>query len=231
MSQAQYNGLLSTIQAIPDAETLSPNMPVATFLQEAADLAVWNTPDQSALVAVGVPQATFDGFQDRIGALRYAESQWSKERNSQEEARQQWNTELPEALTLKNQLEHGFRFAFRSRQDLLTKVRQIEAGSGSADFVQDLSDLSVLGKANVPLLEAISLDPILLDTAEAKATEMSNLLAAMNGERAEGNVTIVIRNKAYTYLKQADDEIRAAGKYVFWKNEQRRKGYLKKYYK
>ena len=68
-------------------------------------------------------------------------------------------------------------------------------------MIQDLSDLSVLGKANQPLL------------------------AAMNGERAENNSAKTIRDKAYTLLKKAVDEIREAGKYVFWKNPDRLKGY------
>ncbi|MEQ9307766.1 MAG: hypothetical protein RJQ14_27900 [Marinoscillum sp.] len=57
-----------------------------------------------------------------------------------------------------------------------------------------------------------------LDTAESMCSEMSGLLAAMNGERAVNNSSKTTRDKAYTFLKRAMDEIREAGKYVFWKN-------------
>ena len=60
---------------------------------------------------------------------------------------------------------------------------------------------------------------------------MSILLATMNGERHDSSGIIAVRNKSYTYLKQAIDEIREAGKYVFWKDKQRLKGYHIQYFK
>lgn len=201
MSKQNYDALLAEIEAIPEAETKIPNMPIDKFSQEAANLEVWSTDDVAALTTVGVAQATFDSIIPKIDALRYAQSTWMKDRYSKEEARQEWDTESPIALELKNELEHAFRFAFRQRPDLLNKVKAIEEGSGNEDLIQDLSDLSVLGKANQPLL------------------------AAMNGERAENNSAKTIRDKAYTLLKKAVGEIREAGKYVFWKNPDRLKGY------
>jgi len=37
---------------------------------------------------------------------------------------------------------------------------------------------------------------------------------------------MIIRDKAYTYMKQAVDEIRECGKFVFWRNPDRLKGYM-----
>ena len=34
-----------------------------------------------------------------------------------------------------------------------------------------------------------------------------------------------MRDKAYTHLKQAVDQVRECGQYVFWRNEARLKGY------
>ena len=61
--------------------------------------------------------------------------------------------------------------------------------------------------------------------------KMSKLLTAMNGDRADNNGSKKMRDKAYTYLKEAVDEIRAGGKYVFWKNEKRLKGYRSEYHR
>ncbi|MEQ8471570.1 MAG: hypothetical protein RIC35_10305 [Marinoscillum sp.] len=38
------------------------------------------------------------------------------------------------------------------------------------------------------------------------------------------------RDKAYTFLKRAVDEIREAGKYVFWKDPKRLQGYRSLYH-
>ena len=231
MSKENFESVQASIEAIEDAETKVPNMPVDTFLQEAANLHEWSKADQPQLLAVGIPQELFDELPTRTGALRYTQSVWMKERYSQDEARQEWEQKSPDAIALKDSLEHSFRFAFRRRPDLLTKVQAIEEGTGNADMVQDLSDLAVLGKANLPLLEAINFDTTQLDTAETQATEMSQLLAIMNGERVNNNAAKITRDKAYTYLKQAVDEIREAGKFVFWKDEKRLRGYRSQYFR
>lgn len=229
MSKENYDALLPEIVAISVADTKIPNMPVDKYLQEAADLEVWSVPDKPQLIAVGVPEATFTALPIRIGALRYAQSNWNKDRYSKEEAAQEWAIKSPVAEELRNEIEHAFRFAFRARPDLLSKVHLIEEGTGNQDLVQDLSDLAVLGNANLPLLQAISFDVAKLATASDSSAELAGLLAAMNGERNDTNSSKQTRDQAYTLLKMAVDQIREAGKYVFWKDPKRVKGYYSKY--
>lgn len=87
-----------------------------------------------------------------------------------------------------------------------------------------------MGKANTELLEAIKFNLTLLDSTAQKADEMSALLGAVNGDRANYNATLTIRNQAYTHLKFAMDEIRQGGKFAFWKNKDRLNGYTSSYY-
>jgi len=42
---------------------------------------------------------------------------------------------------------------------------------------------------------------------------------------------MIIRDQAFTYLKLAVDEIRECGKFAFWRNPDRLKGYISKYWK
>jgi hypothetical protein len=231
MSKENYESLLPEIEAISDGDTKVPNMPVDKYIQEAANLEVWCEPDISQLSAVGVAQTTFDSLPIKIGALRYAQSVWMKDRHSREEAQLQWDTEFLVALEMKNELEHGFRFGFRNRPDLLSKVHAIEEGTGNEDLVQDLSNLAVLGKANLALLTTIGITEAKLTAAESKSTEMSGLLALMTGERTENNSAKILRDKFYTLLKQSVDDIREAGKFVFWKDAKRLKGYKSAYFR
>lgn len=225
MSKESYEALQPEIEAIPAAAIKIPNMPIDKFVQEAANLKVWSAEDQPVLLAVGVPQATFDALEPRTGALRHIQSVWLKDHHGQEEARREWNEKSPAASELKDELEHAFRYAFRHRPDLLSKVQVIEKGSGHADLVQDLSDLAVLGNANLPLLTGIAFDTTKLATSSTMSGVLSELLARMNGERADLSNTKILRDKAYTLLKNTMDEIREAGKYAFWKDKQRQKGY------
>lgn len=230
MSKINFETLQAEIEAISGVEIKKPNMPVEKYVQEAANLEVWSAEDQAQLVAVGVSAGIFNALPVRTGALRYTQSVWTKERHTKEEAQQQWTKQAPLAVELKDRLEHTCRFAFRERPDLLNKIHEIEQGNGNADLVQDLSDLSVLGEANVELLSAIGFDIAVLAEAATLSQALSNLLAQVNGEQTDGNVTKVIRDQAYTLLKRSVDEIHSAGKFVFWKDKQRLKGYQSAYF-
>ncbi len=231
MLKENFEALEAIIEAIPDEETLIPNMPIDVFVQEVYDLHEWSQEDQPALVNVGLSQALFDDLPVRAGALRYAQSLWMKERYSKEEAQKEWDQQEPIAEELHDDLEADFRFAFRRRPDMSAKVRAIEEGSGYADLVQDLSDLAVLGNANLPLLESINFDATQLQTASTMSTELATLLAKANGEKIENSGAKQLRDKAYTYCKQAIDEIREAGKYVHRKNDEHLKGYYSRYWR
>jgi hypothetical protein len=74
-------------------------------------------------------------------------------------------------------------------------------------------------------------DVKLLTTAATMADELSALLALANGTNGGDASAKATRDKAYTNMKQAMDEIRKTGQYVFWRDEERRKGYLSAYFK
>ncbi len=98
-------------------------------------------------------------------------------------------------------------------------------------MLQDLSDLSVLGKKNSTLLKAVGLDTKVLTEAAEKADELSALLALANGEAGDDGDIKSLRDKAYSYMKAAVDEIRATGQYAFWRDDDRKKGYVSYYFK
>lgn len=230
-NKEDYNAKLDAINAIPNDQIQVPAMPVDIFLQEAEDTYHWSITDAAQLATVGITQEMIDDIPVRAGALREAQSIWFKDRYSQEEAQQEWKIQSPEAFDLRDELLHIFYFAFRKDEVLLNRVRAIAEGDSNADMIQDLNDLAVLGKANIDAVKAVGAKPALLDQAATKADEMANLLAAANGDRAEQSETKTIRDKAYTHLKQLIDEVREAGRFLFWRNPDRYKGYTSKYRK
>ncbi|MDN3670787.1 hypothetical protein QWY93_15810 [Echinicola jeungdonensis] len=231
MSKENYESCLEDLNDIPNEEVREPAIPVDIYVQEAADLAVWVEDEKEAMKKAGMDWKLAVRLPELAGTLRYAQSLWMKEFNTQEEARRKWELKSPEAFELKNDLEADCRFAFRKRPDLLAKVQQVEDGTSHADMVQDLSDLAALGNANLSLLQAIGVSVEKLQMAEASASEMSKFLAQMNGESATNNEAKIIRDKAYTLLKRAVDEVRDTGKYVFRKNPEKLKGFTSAYYR
>ena len=232
MSKENFEAKQATLEAIPAADVKQPNLPIDVFLQEAEDLVVWAVDDKEALEAKGlVWTATVEDIPARAGALRYAQAVWMKERYSQEEAIRQWKEQSPQAYQFRDDLLADFRFAYRKNPELISRVRAIAEGRGDADMIQDLSDISVLGKANPTPLEAINYDMTVLDQAETMSGDLADVLALANGSRMESSKAKETRDKAYTHLKETVDEVRDFGKYVFRKEPQRYQGYISRYRK
>lgn len=225
-STSDYNDLLPVIQAIPTSDVLSSTIPIDVYVQEVENLWHWCQDDQIALVNASLDWSLVTSLPARAGACREAQSIWVKERNMRQEAEQLWKNEAPAAFNLRDELLHTFRFAFRKDAGLITRLDEIEQGNTNSDMVQDLNDLSVLGKAHLDLLALINFNPATLDQAAVTADRMADILGATNGERKEVSESMIIRDKAYTFLKQAVDEVRECGKFVFWRNPDRYKGYV-----
>ena len=226
-NQEELDACLGDIQAIPDDEVKEPNMPVDTFVQEAEDLYTWCQEDIPELIQTGLAEDLIMQLPSRAGACRRAQSLWMKESRSLD----QWNAKAPGAYDLRDELLHGFRFAFRNHDSLLSRLNEIAGDDGHDDMVQDLNDLAVLGNENQELLLAIGFDLMKLDTAASLSDEMAELLAVTNGSKEEGSEAKYLRDRAYTYLKMLVDEVRTVGKYIFWKNERRLKGYNSTYWR
>ena len=220
-----YNAEIETIRAIPDDKTLEPAMPVDTYLQESENLAKWSLMDAEALATISITLAMLNKLPVRAGALREAQSIWVKDHNSQQDAQREWAEAAPEAFAMRDQLLHDFRYAYRNDAAILARVAEIAEGDSNADMIQDLNDLSLLGKSNTAPLESINFSLEKLEAAANASDELANILALANGDKSLQNESKVIRDKAYTHLKELVDEIRNAGKYLFWKNEKRLKGY------
>lgn len=230
-STSDYNDLLVQIQALKPEETYAPTVPIGIYVQEAENLYHWALDDKAALIAAGLNWNYVTKLPALAGACREAQSLWIKERNTRQQAEQEWKKKSPGAFQLRDQLIHSFRYAFRSKDDLLSRIADIEQGDTNADMVQDLNDLSVLGKANLELLNAVGFDPVILDAAALMSDQMGDLLGATNGERQKDSDIMIIRDKAFTLLKSSMDEIRECGKYVFWRNPDRYDGYISDYWK
>ena len=131
---------------------------------------------------------------------------------------------------MRDELVHTFRYAYRNDAVVLARVSEIAEGNTNADMIQDLNDLSLLGKNNIAPLEAINFAPEKLDEAANASDELAEILALANGDKSLQSESKTIRDKAYTHMKEPVDQIRDAGKYLFWKNEKRYKGYVSQYW-
>lgn len=225
MSKQDYDNKIEIINAINDKNIKTPNMPIDIFLQEAEYLYQWCQDDKDYLIKAGLAWSFVDDLPIRVGALREAYAIWIKGWFNQQETQIIWNEKARLAYDLRNEILHNMQFAYRKDTVLAHRISELYEGGTHAEMVHDLNNVSILGKANLVPLKAVGMDLTLLDQAAAMASEMAELFGKATVGREDKSPARIIRDKAYTHLKEAVDEIRDYGQYVFWKNENRITGY------
>lgn len=221
----------ATLDALPADGVRTPNLPVHVFIQEAENLYHWCQKDRDALLGAGLDWQLVEALPLRARVLRAAESLWFGERYSREQAEQDWNQLSPAAYELRDRLLRAMRYGYRNDAALLKRVAEIAAGTGHADMIQDLNDIAYLGRNHPAPLEAIKLELAELDRAISVALDMGALLARVNGDRMENSASKNLRDRAYTWLRLAVEDVRACGQYVFYNNAERRPGYGSQYFR
>jgi hypothetical protein len=216
---------LEIVNSLSSDQIKVPTQPVDVYIQESENLLKWCTPDKTILLAKGLNPYYFDAMPFALAICRDAQATWAAEQKIKSDAAKAWQEQAPAAFVLRNQLVADFRYAFRNDTDLLKSVALIAEGSSNADMIQDLADLAALGNKNPTLLASINFPNRSLGYAASLSTSLAVVLAEANGDKNSENATLFFRNKAYTHLKTAVDEIKACGKYAFRGNKARLKGY------
>ncbi|WP_321280308.1 hypothetical protein [Marinifilum fragile] len=231
-NQENYESIKESLLAISANEVSKPGMPVNTYIVEAEDKKHYATQDKDKLVAAGLKEEYINSLPIRIGALRHAQSLWTKESEAKSIAEKDWKLLSEDAIALHRVLIHDFKFAYRNDEEGKKVVDKIAEGSGYGDMVQDFSDLHVLGTASSQALLDIGFDNTKLEKALELSNSMGPLLSAINGERDENDKpSKEMRDRAYVYLKEAVDQICEYGKYVFWEDEERLEKYSSAYFR
>lgn len=227
MSKESYELVAAAIEAI--SETVKPNIPIAAVLQEAEELALWCVHDRALLESAGLDWALVEQLPLRAAACRYLETVWQCELNAQSDLKKRWLQQQALGKQLRIDLIRHFRFAFRDLPDGPSHLKRKRSRVSNASMIQDLCSLAILGRAYLPQLTAISFDLSLLDQAEHLSEELGSLngkVVAQDGRRVKVRR---VRDKAYTYLRQAIDEIRRCGKYALRAQPNRLRGYASSY--
>ena len=218
------------IKSTPESNIKSPHhIPVDVYIQEADELYQWAMSDKDALRTAGISTELIEDLPPRCSMLSETEAAWQTQRNTGRNMSPRSDGTARIAYDLRNRLLADFRYAFRRDPGLMNVLKNISQGENHANLVQDLNDLTVLGKANPLLLAVIGFDMTLLDNAAQTAAEMTALPSEISDcEQARRNAK-KLRDRAYTHLKEAVDEIRRCGQYVFRRDKERLAGYRSHY--
>jgi hypothetical protein len=227
--QEDLSVLMQEIQALPLDRIKPISTPVAIFLYEADSLHTRGTIDLQELIAVGMPQNLLDRIKMITSSLRTAQVNWEEKKTEKQKAKEIWKEESKNLYALRSELLQAMCFAYRKDEQLMRKLRDIKKGRSHASAIQDLSNLSVLGKANMKELEAIRFDTSKCEKAAEEADRIAGISAAYYGRMYIKDELLTLRNKSYCLLKEEIDELISYGRFAFRKQPSKLTSYAHKY--
>ena len=208
--------LKPALSALPAERLRSPNIPMASALQEASDLVELcrRSDVHDAMVAVGLSGDFAADLQQRDDAARQAQSIWVSVRD---QTKSGTLIELEaRATALRSELMAAGRYNLRADPEAQATLSSIRGGETVADLVQDLFDLAAVYEGRFDAFAADqSFDaPARVAEARAVAQELSQ---SVSDERHDPQPagTREMRDRAFTYLDDLVSQIREAGRYVF----------------
>ncbi|MCP4221356.1 MAG: hypothetical protein GY765_42415 [bacterium] len=230
-NESDYNLKLEELKTIPSHKAKSPTVPVGICIEEAEYLATWSERDREPLEAAGLSWPLVEDIPIRSGALRQAQSLWFTAVNEDNPDTELWAAGSKEASDFRTVLKHKLSFAFRNNPQLMARIRVVNKGHRQSDLLQALNDLCAMGRKHQELLTAVNIDLALLDRATQYSDELTKALSISQSRKDEATELRILRDKAYLHLKEAVDEVRGYGRYLFWRTPERYMGYISKYYR
>ncbi|MDC0680960.1 hypothetical protein [Sorangium atrum] len=187
--------------------------PVSDTLQEARELEV-------ALSKLGKEIYKKSRLSKEVGTsisarrdlLAAAESAWTEVRTLPLSS--DLRAQRKDAEALKRDAIAALRYFLAADEEVERRVDGIVLGTGVADLVSDLSQLAELLEQHRDALARADLPK----RAPERARELAAALSSGAAERAvdpQGNAAMALRNRAFWWLREAMDDIRAAGRYVY----------------
>jgi hypothetical protein len=215
---------------IIEDKIITPIIPVDITIGEAGQLNQFATKDEPELLAKGLKEGLIQQLTPSAKFLQEKQSIWISVYQSALSSTEAWEEKIDDARLLQRELKHDFQFAYRNHPDILKRLKNIIDGSGNMDLIQDLSDYSAFAGQYPEPLTAILYDTDKTVRAKQLSLDLVDLMNKVDGVKDSKNrPEKIMRDRAYTHLKQLVDEIRAYGKYAFWNDEEKQKRYSSEY--
>lgn len=204
---------LAAAQAIPADQVQSPVIPVPVFVEETMTATVAAAEHLAEFEAVGMPVALIATVEQRAIALQSAQAIWNAGKSK---VRDENNIKIYErADQLVSDTLAAGDLALRDDAEGKKRLEAIRQGTGLADRVADLTDLSVLVTDEREKFAAIHM-PVDARAAELAdvAKTLQKLLAEEDAAKTNGTGK-EMRDRFYTLVLEPLDELRAFARYAF----------------
>jgi len=209
-----YEKVLPRLKAIDDKAVRRPDMPIEQAIKEGGIMAAASQEDTKPLNAANVTTEIIKELGSSVGALRYAQAQFTAAIGEVKDMSRKWNEEEPNAIKLRRELLKVMAYALRKVLNATRTLAAIRKGSGNPDMLKDLSALVALGRKYPAELKAVNYDLSKLDAAEEKTTMLNSIYSQAYIEKKTVEYS-QLRDRAFTYMRMMMGEILDAAEYVF----------------
>ena len=215
-SEKAFNQLFDFYMALKKEDIQFCNQPIEIAVAEAAQLALASMEDRADLAQTGLDMGLVDSLSTRAGGLAYAAARYQMAIEQDPEAARLWKAESPAGYEVRKYLLKFMSLAFRNEETLLKQLERIKEGRGHRDMIVDLLSLSILGEENAALLAQIPMfDREKVAEARTLNNRLEDLLAKTTLNPEAINESKNIFHRAWTYYKQAADEVKVHGQFLY----------------
>lgn len=221
----------TTVQNMADEEAIKPNIPIGVFLQEAYSMFWFAQDDREKLFGAKLDPALYYELPRRIQHLRRCEAVWWKARYGLTPIEAEYRRVKELGLKTRTELLRHFSHLARHDMDFDKIVENIEQGEGDLEDMFDLRSLNKLCNQYKDKLLEIRVEPQLLEDVAFCTENIFNLYTQRELDDIYEQRKQLTRNKAYTYLLVAVEEVRRCAYHVFWYDKEHLRGYLSEYFR
>lgn len=122
-------------------------------------------------------------------------------------------------------------YAFYGDKDLVKAVEYIKKGDSDADYAMDLATIAGFAEKYSQKLIDSGCDMKHVEVIKEYQYKYGELIAKCTVEEGEKNLLGTARDKAFTFLVVAIEEVRRAARHAFWNDKKRLRGYASEYFR
>ncbi len=221
---------LHVIHQIPEERILCPDTtPVLIYLDEAEHLYRWCQQDRERLTLNGLTWSVVEDLPLRIFMLREAQKRWTNIDLSDTGLSNNRADTITRTHDFRRWLSRSLLFTFKKNPDAVTAINGADIDVRNDALIKSLMEAFSLGITYTELSDPDRTSPDCLCIKFMLSCEMASLLSTISSGMVFCSERFRTRNQAYTWLKEAVDEIRCHAQFTFRFEPWRLKGYLSEY--
>lgn len=228
--QTYYDSNIAAVKAI-DGEIAQCNMPTEELMAWGEQIVFLLETDHSILTGRGLDPHFSESLPARLGTFLVAASEALLVKDRKGTFTREWQKAEPTLKLLEDEITEAILYACRGNEDALQSLKKIKEGQGHRDSIFDLLSLYKLGTEQAPALEKVFFDMSKLETAQSEHTRLLKLFTAAENSPAEIEEKQELKDRAFTWLMEAINEIDACARYTFGRNSEQYAKYQSDYWK